>query len=188
MLTSRFSGQSSTEFSVGSTLFTSPSCIEPDNARLLCLETSRSYPESPIGGGPILRVGDKLSVFSPALTNRLGLLLAAYQNKHPQFNAQRRLMPGGTCEATTFSAYGYEATCLCLALGNYHNMRDIDGVLEGGRPARVGAEYIGMSDYRGLVELLVHLTMSIDSDRVENIAEQMDARLSEHGSVLGMRA
>ena len=37
-------------------------------------------------------------------------------------------MPGGACEATAFSAYGYESTCLCLPLGNYHNMHDIDVV------------------------------------------------------------
>ncbi|MHC4211283.1 MAG: M20/M25/M40 family metallo-hydrolase, partial [Planctomycetota bacterium] len=40
-------------------------------ARFLCLENSRSFAESPIGDGPILRVGDRLSVFSPQLTNRI---------------------------------------------------------------------------------------------------------------------
>ena len=63
-------------------------------------------------------------------------------------------MPGGTCEASTFSAYGYESTCLCLPMGNYHNMVDIDGVLAGARPARVGSEYISVEDFHGLVELL----------------------------------
>ena len=32
-------------------------------SRLICLENSRSFSDSPIGGGPILRVGDRISVF-----------------------------------------------------------------------------------------------------------------------------
>ena len=35
----------------------------PKGARLVCLENSRSFPhDSPIGAGPIVRVGDRLSV------------------------------------------------------------------------------------------------------------------------------
>ena len=37
----------------------------PRSSRLICLENSRSFAESPIGGGPIVRVGDRISVFSP---------------------------------------------------------------------------------------------------------------------------
>ncbi|MHC4427291.1 MAG: M20/M25/M40 family metallo-hydrolase [Planctomycetota bacterium] len=159
----------------------------PAGARLLCLENSRSFPESPIGGGPILRVGDKMSVFSTRLTNRLGLLLAEYQSRRPRFKAQRRLMPGGTCEATAFCAYGHEATCLCLPLGNYHNMVDIDGVKAGRRPARVGPEYISVADYHGLVELLVHLVSAIDVGQVPDIKKGMETRLRNNGAVLGVR-
>ena len=159
----------------------------PTGARLVCLENSRSFSESPIGAGPILRVGDKASVFSPGLTNRLGLMLAAYKQRRPRFKAQRRLMPGGTCEATAFAAYGHEATCLCLPLGNYHNMVDIDGVVAGKRPARVGPEIIAIADYHGLVELLFHFGSEIDSARVMDAKDRMDARLRDHGGVLGLR-
>ncbi len=148
----------------------------PRSARLICLENSRSFPDSPIDGGPILRVGDKLSVFSPGLTNRLSLLLSDYERDNPRFKAQRKLMPGGTCEASTFAAYGYEATCVCLPLVNYHNMVDIDGVLGGKRPARVGPEQISMADYHGLIELLVHFTTKLDVASRERIRERMDDR------------
>ena len=147
----------------------------PRRSRLICLENSRSFPESPIDAGPILRVGDKQSVFSPRLTNHLGALMDEYLDKHPGFKAQRKLMPGGTCEATTFTAYGYEATCVCLPLGNYHNMTDIDGVLAGKRPAKVGPEYISLADYHGMVELLVWFAERLDSggrsilDRMEDL-------------------
>ncbi|MHC4414199.1 MAG: hypothetical protein ACYS0G_02825 [Planctomycetota bacterium] len=159
----------------------------PVNARLICLETSRSFPESPIGAGPILRVGDRLGVFSRELTNRLGLMLGAYQAKHPRFRAQRKLMPGGVCEASTFSAYGYDSCCVCLALGNYHNMVDIDRVRAGGRPAKVGPEYISLDDYHGLIELLSFFVTRLDSARVPEIADRMEARLRAHGRLLGLR-
>jgi putative aminopeptidase FrvX len=127
----------------------------PSSARLICLENSRSFAESPIGGGPILRVGDRMSVFSPELTTRIGAILTDHEKANPGFRWQRRLMPGGTCEATTFSVYGYQSTCVCLPLGSYHNMHDIDGVTSGNRPARVAPEVISIEDYHGMIELLL---------------------------------
>lgn len=128
--------------------------LVPRNARLVCLENSRSFPESPIHGGPIVRVGDRISVFSPSLTNAISDLMRTHAASHRNFRWQRKLMAGGACEATAFSALGFESTCLCLPLGNYHNMRDIDEVVAGHRPARVGPETIGLDDYHGLVEML----------------------------------
>ena len=128
--------------------------LVPKNARLVCLENSRSFPESPIHGGPIMRVGDRISVFSPSLTNAISDLMRTHAASHRNFRWQRKLMAGGACEATAFSALGFESTCLCLPLGNYHNMRDIDEVVAGHRPARVGPETIGLDDYHGLVEML----------------------------------
>ncbi len=156
----------------------------PKRARLICLENSRSYPESPIDAGPILRVGDKLSVFSPGLTNHLSQLMADFQRDNPGFKAQRKLMPGGTCEASTFSAYGYESTCVCLPLGNYHNMVDIDGVLAGKRPARVGPEHISLADFHGMVELLVHFARRLDAGRPRDVTRRMESYYRKHGRLL----
>ncbi len=158
----------------------------PQRARLICLENSRSFAESPIGDGPIVRVGDKASVFSPQLTNRISAVMTLHQQRHPSFKWQRKLMPGGTCEATTFSSYGYESTCLCLALGNYHNMVDIDGVAAGRRPARVGPEHISVSDYHGLVEMLVVCCTQLDSAKVPTIASRMERLIARHGSIVGL--
>ncbi len=128
----------------------------PRASRLICLENSRSFPhDSPIGAGAILRVGDRMSVFSPTLTNELSSLFSAHAKKRTGFRWQRKLMAGGGCEATAFAAYGYESTCLCLALGNYHNMSDIDGVLAGKRPATIGCEFVSLDDYHGLIEMLI---------------------------------
>jgi endoglucanase len=135
----------------------------PKGARLLCLENSRSFPhDSPIGAGPIVRVGDRLSVFTPELTNRVGDLAAAHAKDHASFRFQRKLMPGGACEATAFASFGIASTCVCLPLGNYHNMQDIDGVAAGRAKARVGREFISTNDFHWLVELLEVVARRID--------------------------
>jgi putative aminopeptidase FrvX len=156
----------------------------PKGARLICLENSRSFADSPIGAGPIVRVGDKLSVFEPALTNRISDIMMQHAVAHPAFKWQRKLMPGGTCEATTFCTYGYESTCLCLALGNYHNMQDIDGVLRGRRPAKVGPEFISIDDYHGLIEMLAMCAMHLDSAEAPTLRGRMELLYRDHGFVL----
>jgi endoglucanase len=122
----------------------------PKSSTIMSIETSRSFDDSPIGGGPILRVGDFSSVFDADLTNRLTALVRERGLTH-----QRRLMAGGSCEATAFSAYGYRATGLCLALGNYHNMGDLALVEQGRGRARVAPEEISLSDFDGLVAMLL---------------------------------
>jgi len=128
----------------------------PRGARLLCLENSRSFPhDSPIGNGAILRVGDRLSVFDSAFTNALAREFTKHGKTSASFHWQRKLMAGGACEATAFAAHGFESTCLCLPLGNYHNMADIDGVLGGVRPARIAPEFVALDDWHSLVEMLL---------------------------------
>jgi putative aminopeptidase FrvX len=152
----------------------------PKTSRLLCLETSRSFPESPIGGGPILRVGDKTSVFGPELTNAATNIM----NTQKKFKWQRKLMPGGTCESTAFCEYGYLSTCLCLALGNYHNMKDIDGVLQKNKPAKVAPEIISVNDFHGLVEMLKIICRDLDKPRKETLRKGLETRLKRYSKLL----
>lgn len=139
----------------------------PAGARVIALENSRSFPDSPIHGGPIVRVGDRISVFSPELTSAVSEVAKGIAGRDAQPRAQekefadgwkwqRKLMAGGACEASVFCAYGYEATCVCLPLGNYHNMASLAEVQAGtfeGTP-RVGREHIGVDDFFGMVDLL----------------------------------
>ncbi len=152
----------------------------PKSSRLLCLETSRSFPESPIGGGPILRVGDKTSVFGPEITNAAAEIMNAQKN----FQWQRKLMPGGTCESTAFCEYGYLSTCLCLALGNYHNMNDIDGVLQKKKTAKVAPEVIAVSDFHGLVEMLKIICRDLDKPRNATLRRNLETRLRAYKKLL----
>ncbi len=135
----------------------------PRGAKLVNLENSRSFlHDSPMGAGPILRVGDRMSVFTPSLTNTIGDALTAHAAAHPSFQWQRKLMPGGACESTAFAAYGLESTCLCLPLGNYHNMGNLAqvhaaiarGATPSARLSRLAPETIAMNDFHGLVEMI----------------------------------
>ena len=58
-------------------------------------------------------------------------------------------MPGGTCEATAYHTLGCAATCVCLPLGQYHNMNE--------RTGRISRETISLRDYDALLRLLVEL-------------------------------
>ena len=128
----------------------------PLGSDVLTLETSRSFADSPIGGGPIVRVGDRVSTFDPRLTGVAAHIAAAIQKHDPAYKWQRKLMAGGMCEATVYARTGYAATCVCLPLGNYHNMADLAEV-ETGHPASasIAPEFIALEDYYGLVRLLV---------------------------------
>lgn len=143
--------------------------LVPRNARLVCLENSKSFAESPIGGGPIVRVGDRTSTFDPDLTYQISQIASRLADADRRFLWQRRLMPGGTCEATAFCAFGYTATCLCLPLGHYHNMNEQTG--------KIDAETIAVSDYLGLVRLLEEIAATIDApDRTSSLRQRLTKR------------
>lgn len=176
----------------------------PKNARVIALENSRSFADSPIGGGPIVRVGDRMSIFDPRLTaacakraeqisGHAAMPTAQQKNTAVQgWKWQRKLMAGGACEATVYCTYGYQATCLCLPLGNYHNMANLAAMQDGTYdrvklgPPRVGREYIGLSDYHGLVDLLVAIGQDLPSadpalERIEKLYSKHEYVLNEGG-------
>ncbi len=91
----------------------------PAGRRLVAvsLETSRQLPGAGIGGGPVVRLGDRRTVFDPDATEVLALAARrALPGAH-----QRRLMDGGACEATAAPAWGLPAVGISVPLGNYHN-------------------------------------------------------------------
>ena len=147
----------------------------PEDARLLSIETSRELPNAPIGGGPVLRIGDRSTVFDREMSNRIGRAADAAGIRH-----QRRLMDGGGCEATAFGVYGYAATGLCLALGNWHNRGNLDEVEAGDDSAAVPMlEEISIDDFHGLVDLLLVAAVAVDQD--DPIRRSLD-RLYESNS------
>jgi putative aminopeptidase FrvX len=113
----------------------------PRGARMISLETSKAFPHAPLGAGPILRVGDRASVFDDGLTRSLAEAARALAGASRAFRWQRKLMDGGTCEGTAYQALGYRTGALCVPLLNYHNM---------GEDGKVRAEAIDLSDLANL--------------------------------------
>lgn len=150
--------------------------LAPDT-RVLSIECSRSFADSPIGGGPIIRVGDASSVFDHALTNLITGAVRADGLRH-----QRKLMAGGSCEATAFVAYGYAAAGLCLPLGNYHNMGNLDQVEQGNGEAVPKPEVVSIDDYHGLVDLLLVAAEGVDGD--SGLRERIERRFESESWIL----
>jgi len=72
------------------------------------IECSSCRAGAQLGAGPVVRVGDRISLFDPQITGGLvavaeELTKAAAGADRP-FRYQRKLMDGGTCEATTMRA------------------------------------------------------------------------------------
>lgn len=170
----------------------------PRDARVIALENSRSFAESPIHAGPIVRVGDRVSVFSPTLTDAIAqraesvaggastVTAAQKLSDLPTWKWQRKLMAGGACEASVFFDAGYEATCVCLPLGSYHNMADLDAVQAktNTTPPAVGPEFIGVDDYHGLIDLLVACGVDLP-DGKSKVATMVERLWTERAFVLG---
>jgi len=124
--------------------------LEKAKRPIVCvsLETSRTLPGAEIGKGPVIRLGDRFTVFDPgALRIFSDLAHTVLPGKH-----QRRVMDGGTCEATAATVYGFPCIGISVPLGNYHNQS-----LEGGPDAAPlngpAPEFVHKQDIVGLIAL-----------------------------------
>ena len=139
----------------------------PLDATIISLETSKEISPAKMGEGPIIRVGDGISIFDPQTTD-----LFVEVAKKEKITFQRCLMPGGICEATAFQLYGYRSAALCIALGNYHNCT-ADG--------RIDSEFIDLGDLEGLIAFCV--TIAAAEETTENsraaLRKRLEARLDE---------
>jgi endoglucanase len=150
----------------------------PEDARLISIETSRELPEARIGDGPIIRTGDRSTVFDRELTNRISRAAVEAELHH-----QRKLMSGGGCEASAFGAYGYRATGMCLALGNWHNRGHLDAVEAGDGEAVPMLEEISLDDFHGLVDLLALAAEAVD--RKDGLRQRLDEGYESRRDLLG---
>lgn len=117
----------------------------PKRALVISLETSRELPGVTMGRGVIIRTGDKSSIFDSDGTRFLSEVAADVQKADKNFQYQRAMMSGGTCEATAYQEYGYQCAAVCVALGNYHNCAENN---------RIGAEFVNVEDACGMSRLL----------------------------------
>jgi len=155
----------------------------PRHLPIIAIETSKALPTAPQGAGPILRVGDRAGVFTPALTLFCQRVAQELQQRRKGFAFQRKLMDGGTCESTAYMAYGYEATGICVALGNYHNMDE--------RRGRIGSESISLSDWQGMVDWFAALVLDprgYRGDEAAGLRPMLEKRYAAYAHLLDGRA
>ncbi|MFQ5600303.1 MAG: hypothetical protein ACE5G2_07085 [Candidatus Krumholzibacteriia bacterium] len=120
----------------------------PPGRPLVVLETSKALPTHPIGKGPALRVGDRMTCFDPQMDLWLTDRAAALAKRRKRFAYQRALMTGGACEASLYMLHGRRVGAIALPLGNYHNMTPDRGI---------GPEYVSARDFENALLLLEHL-------------------------------
>jgi endoglucanase len=147
--------------------------------RILSIECSAVQPYAPQGNGVILRVGDRTSIFNSGFMYFIHQQAETLMKRSKRFRYQRLLMPGGTCEATVFDAFGYTTGAVCVPLGNYHNM-------DRGKK-KIGPEHINLDDWNNMVELHVQLARNIHLFQPGNLAlrERVKKRFERHKHLLG---
>jgi endoglucanase len=118
------------------------------NMPTLSLEISKARGFAQIDGGPVVRVGDRSSIFDSRVTQWLEAAFRDLQAVRPDITYQRLLMGGGTCEASVFQRTGMPTGALCVALNNYHNM---------GPGTSICSESISLRDWQGLYDFLYFL-------------------------------
>ncbi len=150
----------------------------PRKCLVVAVENSSELPNAKMGDGPILRVGDRASTYFSPATAFTGRVAEALAKSKRGFVFQRKLMDGGTCESSAFCALGYEATGVCVALGNYHNMNK--------RTSRIGPEYIDLKDFSRLTDWFYALatTKLRYTGRDENLQALLGKLQKEYGPLL----
>lgn len=117
----------------------------PRTTPIIVLEASNAKAAKvEIGGGPVLRVGDRLTSFDPRVDCWMRVAAEKVVKRTQGFHYQRALMAGGMMEASLFMLDGLMAGSLALPLGNYHNRG----------PRGVAPEYIAWKDWVNLRHLL----------------------------------
>ncbi|MBI5041617.1 MAG: hypothetical protein HZB57_10610 [Gammaproteobacteria bacterium] len=112
------------------------------------LEASRTLPGARIGKGPVVRLGDRRTVFD---AGGMQLLSELAQRRLPGAH-QRRIMDGGSCEATAATAFGIPTLGLTVPLGNYHN-QGLEGGADCARAHGPAPEFVHLNDVQGLLTL-----------------------------------
>ena len=141
---------------------------------VVSLEASRHGPGAQPGRGPVIRLGDRQGPFSPDAAKGLEQLAArVLPGAH-----QRRLMDGGSCEATAALAHGLAAVGLAVPLGNYHN-RNLDGGQEARAADGPAPEFVDLRDVAGLLRLCTALAVEAwPADPWAGVRTRLERRLA----------
>jgi endoglucanase len=123
----------------------------PRRVPVISIETSSALVHAKIGDGPIIRIGDRMCVYTPAFADFACRVAQGLAKRRKRFIFQRKLMDGGMCEAAAFGVHGYQVLGICLALGNYHNMDT--------QRKKIASEWVSLRDWHGMVDLFEALVL-----------------------------
>ena len=140
-------------------------------AIFVSVETSRPVNGAVMGRGPVVRIGDRLSVFDADAIDEI-MRTATAQG----VRVQRTLLDAGACEASAVRAAGYRSVGISIPLGNYHNTDD---------KRRIAPEFVMTSDVEDLVSLLKGLVGVKSSNLgVRSLEERFEVRMKENAAYL----
>ena len=148
----------------------------PASTRIISVETSKALPGVVLGGGPVIRLGDRTSMFHHQMVLFMDHVARETQKKARYFLYQRRVMDGGTCEATPYQLKGHITGGVAVPLRNYHNQGK----------KRIGPEVVHLKDVEGAVRFLIEMTIRMEEfetptmeilKRFENSWQKYGARL-----------
>lgn len=143
-----------------------------EDAVFVSVETSRPVNGAIMGGGPIVRVGDRLSIFDGEAASAL-MQTATEQG----IRVQRCLLDAGACEASALKACGRRSIGLSLPLGNYHNLDDSS--------KQLAPEWVQLSDVKAMVDLLKAIVATSSGGiEVRTIEERVALRMKEYAEHL----
>lgn len=114
----------------------------------ISLETSRTLPGAHVGKGPVVRLGDRSTVFhSASLKVFSDIANQVLPRKH-----QKRVMDGGTCEGSVTTALGIPTVGISVPLGNYHN-QGFEGGPDCLKKMGPAPEFVHLKDVEGMITL-----------------------------------
>ncbi|MDA1256907.1 MAG: hypothetical protein O3C10_03570 [Chloroflexi bacterium] len=135
----------------------------PPGTIVVSVETSSVLPGAEIGGGPVVRTGDRMTTFSFEAEEYLAAAVSGIGDSP----VQRQLMQAGTCEGTAFARHGYPTTGLAFPLGAWHNNGPEDTI----RP-----EFIHHDDFATGVALLAGAAALAGSNPSSAAGDRISAR------------
>lgn len=117
--------------------------------KIISVETSKALAGVVLGGGPVIRLGDRTSMFHHEMVLFMDYVAREMKKKDQSFVFQRRVMDGGTCEATPYQLRGHITGGIAVPLHNYHNQGK----------TRIGPEAVHLKDVEGAVRFLVEMVV-----------------------------
>ncbi len=155
--------------------------LNPRKTLVVSVETSSRLAGAMPGLGPVVRLGDRGSVFDPALARWIESRAAALAKRDSKVRVQTKLMDGGTCEATALNCYGFRVAGISTPLENYHNQflpaRALTGKVKTSAPRGPHPERVDASDVEKLALFIECLIGDFEHGLIRNLSREAFAPL-----------